>query len=1080
MANENVKFYRGQKDDLPLKGENGAIYITNDSGDVYMDTQTTTSNASSGESVAGRVHLKDSTKAPINHASSSTTYGVSTASAYGHAKASSTTPKANGTASVGSETSSFARGDHVHPLQTSVANATKATQDSAGQQINKTYIKGLTVSGKVITYTKGDGSTGTITTQDTNTTYGAASSSALGLIKSGGDITVDGSGIVTVNNDSHTHSNSTITSLDASKLTGTVSIDRLPKGALERLVTVEDQSARFSLTTSNVQLGDTVQQLDTGVMYLVVNESELDNSAGYKEYTAGSATSVPWSGVTGKPSSFTPSTHTHTISQITDIKNASVASATKATQDSAGQTINSTYIKSLSVSGKTITYTKGNGTTGTVTTQDTNTTYSAFKGATSSAAGGQGLVPAPSAGDQAKFLKADGTWGTPSKATLSSLGITATATELNYMDGVTSNVQTQLNAKASTGHTHTKSQITDFPSSLKNPNALKFTGASTATYDGSSAVTVNIPTTQATPSSLVIKLNGGTTEGTNMFTFNGGSAKTVNITPSSIGAAPAAGSTSIKTLGQTVTFGSGAAATILQNSSNNQQKFEILDNNTSGDGAFRFSHSTNSGDSWVNLLEIRDDGNIVADQFTGSLSGNATTATTATKVGHSLTLQLNGTTKATFNGSASSTINITASSIGAAASSHNHSASNITSGTLAVERGGTGLTASPSLLVNLGSTSAASIFAASPRPGITGTLSVSHGGTGATDAASARTALGITPANIGAAASNHTHSYLPLSGGTLSGLLVMSKGSYVHYAGAEAGQSGYIDIATIKINGAWQDTPIKFEVFRRDNNKSTVLYLKFKGAEDADTSVDTFYYEGSGSSSDFAIVKSSTSTWHLFIKKTTAYDNIGIAEYATNFSYMSHFIITWTNTYAASLPSGAKTATLNNAASSTAGTLTVQFNGSTNKTFNGSSSQTVNITPSAIGAAASSHTHNYAGSSSAGGAATSAAKLNTNAGSATQPVYFTGGVPKACTYTLAKSVPSNAVFTDTKVTNTLNNTAKAYVTGTTSSSTNTGTQVFDNGVYLETTAGRFHVGSLTIGSAIFTYSSSGIAITWGD
>ena len=51
-------------------------------------------------------------------------------------------------------------------------------------------------------------------------------------------------------------------------------------------------------------------------------------------------------------------------------------SATKATQDSTGQHINTTYIKSLSVNGRTITYTKGNGTTGTITTQDTNTTYS--------------------------------------------------------------------------------------------------------------------------------------------------------------------------------------------------------------------------------------------------------------------------------------------------------------------------------------------------------------------------------------------------------------------------------------------------------------------------------------------------------------------------------------------------------------------------------------------------------------------------------------------------------------------------------------------------------------------------------
>lgn len=63
--------------------------------------------------------------------------------------------------------------------------------------------------------------------------------------------------------------------------------------------------------------------------------------------------------------------------------------------------------------------------------------------------------------------------------------------------------------------------------------------------------------------------------------------------------------------------------------------------------------------------------------------------------------------------------------------------------------------------------------------------------------------------------------------------------------------------------------------------------------------------------------------------------------------------------------------------------------------------------------ASTSHTHNYAGSSSAGGAAASANKINTNAGSATNPVYFANGVPVKCTYTLGKSVPANAVFTDT-------------------------------------------------------------------
>lgn len=59
---------------------------------------------------------------------------------------------------------------------TTADSATKATNDSAGNNINSTYIKNFSVSGRTITFTKGDGTTGTITTQDTNTTYNALTS----------------------------------------------------------------------------------------------------------------------------------------------------------------------------------------------------------------------------------------------------------------------------------------------------------------------------------------------------------------------------------------------------------------------------------------------------------------------------------------------------------------------------------------------------------------------------------------------------------------------------------------------------------------------------------------------------------------------------------------------------------------------------------------------------------------------------------------------------------------------------------------------------------------------------------------
>lgn len=71
-------------------------------------------------------------------------------------------------------------------------SATKATQDSAGQQINKTYIKALSASGKTVTYTKGDGTTGTFTTQDT--TYTAATASKAGLMSASDKQKLDGVG----------------------------------------------------------------------------------------------------------------------------------------------------------------------------------------------------------------------------------------------------------------------------------------------------------------------------------------------------------------------------------------------------------------------------------------------------------------------------------------------------------------------------------------------------------------------------------------------------------------------------------------------------------------------------------------------------------------------------------------------------------------------------------------------------------------------------------------------------------------------------------------------------------------------
>lgn len=280
----------------------------------------------------------------------------------------------------------------------------------------------------------------------------------------------------------------TLANFDASKIaSGTISIDRLPKAALERLVVVANDTARFALTTATAQSGDTVKVTSTGKMYLIKDESKLNSEDGYEPYTASQASSVPWSGVTGKPGTFTPPASSATVLggikvgyttsgknykvQLDSFGNAYVnvpwtdnnTTYNEATADTLGlvkigYASNGKNYAVLLANGKmyvNVPWTDNNTTYSQATSDnlglvkigysangknypvaldgngkmyvnvpwtDTNTTYTNMGAASASASGKAGLVPAPAAGAQAKYLRGDGTWQTPPNTTYSNMG----------------------------------------------------------------------------------------------------------------------------------------------------------------------------------------------------------------------------------------------------------------------------------------------------------------------------------------------------------------------------------------------------------------------------------------------------------------------------------------------------------------------------------------------------------------------------------------------------------------------------------------------------------------------------------
>lgn len=150
--------------------------------------------------------------------------------------------------------------------------------------------------------------------------------------------------------------------------------------------------------------------------------------------------------------------------------------------------------------------------------------------------------------------------------------------------------------------------------------------------------------------------------------------------------------------------------------------------------------------------------------------------------------------------------------------------------------------------------------------------------------------------------------YLPLTGGTMKGLLTVPYGTAVHYNYGTNGSDGYVRLATIVIKAAYVDAPIELTITRRGASRPTKIVILFNSASSNDPTVSTFNVVGA--TANVWIYKSAASTWELYVKKNDWFDEVDVIEYHNPPYMYNNITVSWQKDQISTLPDGAVQATV--------------------------------------------------------------------------------------------------------------------------------------------------------------------------